>query len=293
MSEAEKRQHARRIFPEDVYTYVEGSRLDAATTDISAGGAFFKADRPLERGALVAVVFKRQSETEDAIFLVGRVVRISEKPQKGVGLRWTKAVTEAAPSRLAWFLTSVLGVDEPEVTQQRERGRWEMLSVYQFPETESAAAGFDASLAAERLSDAAKFSMEEPSPVPGEAPDDGSLTTRIARSGLRARASLSATVTREGHSSPGLITHLGATSFYLRTDVVPTDERELLVIRFGIPAHDVEVGVTCQCRVTGRDDGAVSASPGLDLEIARLEEEEPGILRKYVRWLHFQALARD
>jgi len=281
------------MFPEDVYTYVEGTRLDAATTDISAGGAFFQTTDPLRMGSLVAVVFKRQSETEDAVFLVGRVVRMRTSAPAGVGLRWTKAVTEAAPAKLAWFLTSVLGVDEPAVTQQRERGRWEMLSVHIFPEPESDAPGPGSDSLAASLAEAAEFSLEEPPPTATQSPEDGSLTTRIARSGLRAPAGLDATVILGDRTAAGLITHLGATSLYVQTEIMPAEKSGLLVVSFDVLTKNREVRVVCECRETARDDGASTGAPGLDLEIVRLEEEEAGLLRKYVRWLHFQALARE
>ncbi len=39
MAGSERRRHKRRTFEEDAYTYIDGSRLDSLSMDVSPGGA--------------------------------------------------------------------------------------------------------------------------------------------------------------------------------------------------------------------------------------------------------------
>jgi len=308
MTGTERRKHLRRTFEEDVYTYIDGNRLDSLSSDVSVGGALFRTEQDLQEGAHVAIVFKRQAQLKEPVFIIGTVQRRQTEPFRGVALKWTKALTHASPSELGWFLTTVLGVTDPQVDHVREPGQWNMLSLYRFADQGSddepgRGQGQDgedslevaAAMAAKILDGKlafCEFSPAQPSyPHSGE---DGSLTIQIARSGLRAPARIDGVLDVGDRSESVRITHLGVSSLFVQTGTRPPASREMVKLSFNIPASEGETPIICQCRITKVDDGASFGIQGLDLEIVRLEEgSHTGILKKFVRWLHFQALTID
>ena len=130
---AERRESERRELDEEVFCYIESTRCDARTKDISAGGMFLASEEEVPLGSLVAMVFRFQASVGNApVFLMGRVVRQQGPPNPGAGLRWEKAVCAGPPIQLALFLRSTLGV-APDGIIQRPMGRnQEMKSLFAF-----------------------------------------------------------------------------------------------------------------------------------------------------------------
>ena len=270
MTPTERRQHPRRSFEGDVYTYIDGNRLDSESIDVSEGGALFRTDQELPIGAHVAMVFKKQAQLKEPVFLIGRVQRRHTDLCPGVGLQWTKAVTQAAPSELIWFLATVLGVKDAQVDHAREPGHWNMLAMHRFPgPTAPGGAGVDAGEGGESLVDAARLAarvlsgdrtpdgFSPKSPGYSRTDEDGSLTVRIAKSGLRAPAGLDGILDTGEGSESVRITHLGSSSLFVQTGAKPPAQSDSIRLSFEVPAKG------------------------------------GGIPEKFVRWLHFQALTVD
>jgi len=305
---SERRRHKRRAFEEDVYTYIDGSRLDSLSMDVSPGGALFRTEQDLPLGATVAIVFKKQAQLKEPVFMVGTVQRRQTNPFLGVALRWTKAVTQASPSELGWFLVTVLGMSDPQIDHVREPGQWNMLSLHRFAVEAAEVDPGDgqgpdslesldaAATRAARILDGEPNSGGFSSTTPDypRTSEDGSLTVQIARSGLRAPAGINGVLDIGNKSESVRITHLGVSSLFVQTGKRPTGSSESVVVRFNIPASAEKIPIICQCRVSYLDQGDTIGRQGLDLEITRLEEgKHKGILKKFVKWLHFQALATD
>lgn len=292
-----RRKSERRHFEEEIYTYVEGNRLDADSRDVSAGGAFLRTWQSIPVDAKVAVVFKKQAQTTSPVFVVGKVIRSQEGEVPGVALTWEKALTVGAPSELEWFLSAMFGILAPAVKMEKEPGKWEMLSVYRFGPEGADAEGAEE---AEKPFDAAsqctvrEFPLESLSREYSRSDQDGSLTVRIAKSGLRAPAGIDAELLMGEDVQTVRITHLGATSMFVQTGMAPPDTHSVAVVRFSVRTTAADVPVTCQCRVTAVVSGDETGIPGVDLEFIRVDEgDEDGILKKFVRWLHFEALTED
>ena len=293
-----RRKSPRRHFEEEIYTYVEGNRLDADIQDVSAGGAFLRTWQSIPVDAKVAVVFKKQAQTTSPVFVVGRVVRSQADPAPGVALVWEKALTVGAPSELEWFLSSMFGIVAPLVKMEKEPGKWEMLSVHRFAEAEDEAEGGEedakASFDAASHRTVRQFPLEALAAEYPSADEDGSLTVRIAKSGLRAPAEIDGELVMGDAVQTVRITHLGASTMFVQTGMAPPETHSVAVVRFTIRTTSEEVPIICQCRVTSTDSGSQTGIPGVDLEIIRVDEgNEAGILTKFVRWLHFEALTED
>jgi hypothetical protein len=192
---ANKRAFPRRPLDEKIHTYIQGVRVDASTQDLSAGGMFFRTDKEVPIGGLIALAFRRQAQLGKPIFLVGRVMRRQTAPVAGLGLEWVRAVTQAPPAELEWFVSSLLGIQDVEATQELVPGKWEMKTIYHFPRNSEPTPPHaiseppgrpDQSAAAPRLARTAPaqnaaVSFTDTPPVATHVPheEQGALTTRI------------------------------------------------------------------------------------------------------------------
>jgi hypothetical protein len=119
----------------------------------------------------------------------------------------------------------------------------------------------------------------------------GTITDQIDRQRVRAAANQPATMLFREVSLPVTIRSLGIDSLFVETRVRPVGASEGLIVRFEVPAREGSVAIGCSCRIVGEEDGEESTAPGLELAIQELDEGgHPGILRRYVRWLHFNTL---
>lgn len=295
----ERRSATRRVFKEDFHAYIGTQRLDWSTMDISAGGAFFSTNAVLPLGTDVVVVFKKQASHDEPVFLAGRVVRRQLAPAAGVGVRWTKATTKGSTAHLQGFLSSILGIEAPTIVREREPDRRQVMSVFRFPKEglpPVVLPEFDDAMS-KTLTEATGTRDEQRGNPPGTQLDsrfaqEGAITRRIARFGLRAPASLPARLRAGAQTIDAMITHIGATGMFVQTPLpFPKDLRNVEV-HFKVPLKSEDVELACSCRVIGSDDGKTTGTPGLDLEFLSVDEgSHQGILRKYVRWLHFRALS--
>ncbi|MFH1530675.1 MAG: PilZ domain-containing protein [Pseudomonadota bacterium] len=282
MGQGENRRiHHRWESRDTIYGYVDGARFAAKSEDLSSGGLFIETRDDVPVGALISLVFRTQMKSEEPpIFLVGRVMRRQVTPAQGIGLRWEKAVFTGPVAVLHDFLVAHLRLVDPAVvTLTGTRG--EAQAVYHFnalPEAPVTAP-----------------SMEVPDTIRrGDVPlDSGPVTSRISRKSSLAPANVPSRISLDGEEEPIQVLALGVKSMF--TSAPPT-----LLIQ-----ADIEVTVTlsvrtrtgiaeiaCLCVVTRFEEGNEDDPDTLDLEIIDVREQKDhvGLLSRYVRWLHFNAL---
>lgn len=278
---ADRRIHHRWESKDTIYGYVDGARFAAKSEDLSSGGLFIETLDDVPIGALISLVFRQQVKSEDPpIFLIGRVMRRQKAPTQGIGLRWEKAVFTGATAVLRRFLVDHLRLVDPAiVTLTGAKG--EARAVHYFSALP---------VAPETRPDA---------PIPDTirrgdvAQDAGPVTSRITRKSSMATANVTARISLDGEEEEILVHSLGVKGMY--TSAPPT----LVVI------PDIEVTVTlsvrtrtgladiaCLCLVTRFEDGDEDDPETMDLEILDVKEAKGhiGLLSRYVRWLHFNAL---
>ncbi|NOZ02505.1 MAG: PilZ domain-containing protein [Deltaproteobacteria bacterium] len=323
-----KRKYPRTVVEKKVHCYIEGARLDAITANISNGGMFLKTanirDIPLD--SLVGLVF-RSSAAGQTTFLFGNVVRKQTLPIEGVGLKWEKAVTIGDRDQLARFLKDMFNIADPIISEEAGDAHRPPKRVFRFASLDRGTPGGLSAIgkgpsgvtAAERQrglkvrpddSDLKRVKVvhTEKTPPPTYrwvAPDyvpngntmphgkaRGVITSMIHRSEMRAPVSHKVFVTVQGHESELKMLNIGLDGMFIETPYVPSDLSAGVSVRFEIRTKRGPVPIVCQCHVTGVDDGSASGHAGMDLSIDKLDEgNNEGILKRYVKWLHFQSLS--
>jgi hypothetical protein len=308
---AERRRFERWKFEEGVYCYIEGTRFDARSADVSSGGMFFETARPILPGTEVAMVFRTQLDKGDRpIFLVGRVMRRQVKPVAGVGVRWERASTPATPEALTAFLKGVLRV-EPRGIEVKPFGASGIVqAVFEFPldpeqlqgarvsdvEEESAPVAGGATFEhTEELEDTMPEEVisAKTDKVPPRIAGAGPLTMQISTGGTNAPANIQARIEVRKKWLTVKISALGSQHMFVESRGEELEPGLEAQVRFDLPVKGGETQVACRCRIVSRGKDFRSAQNGVLLEIIRVEEGKfPGILNNYVRWLHFHALRK-
>ncbi len=135
----DQRQFQRYALADKMYCYVDGTRFDARSQDISAGGLFIRTPRRVPLGAHIALVFKDSNDPDGApVFLVGKVMRRQSEPVPGIGLRWERATTEGSAARLELFLTLRMGILPEKIVRETYGPREEGRNAFYFGGQESA-----------------------------------------------------------------------------------------------------------------------------------------------------------
>ena len=145
MSQAsDRRAFPRRPFELAVFAYENGARFHAIPTDISLGGAYLSTNQ-VERiaiGDLLSVVFGEDSGCIEPVYLFGEVVRrTTAGTERGIGLRWTKAVSCADAASLAQFVERVFGVKATAAEARVTAGYGKFRSVFSFAPVHKHATG--------------------------------------------------------------------------------------------------------------------------------------------------------
>ncbi len=314
MGGRERRLFARYPLKEAFYCYaVDGTRLDAHSEDISAGGIFLKTEDELEAGAPIALVFKNDPSRTSPIYLTGKIVRRTTEPTSGVGVEWVKAVSNGPQAELTQFLCDVLRLRDPQIRAEVIPGQGPPRVEFTFPrvavfgdqdvqsfleDEEEETADLSEQLRQEREARAPQAPAEAPllpsRPAPAfvRSREDGALTRQIEAGELRSPANVKAFVDIGGTRSKGLITHLGTKGLFLRTLTPPREPVKRADVSFELRVRGGMATIRCRCKVLNIDDGHVTRTPGLDLELVRVDEDgQDGVLRAYVRWLTFRAMA--
>ncbi len=313
MGGRERRLFERIPLTEAFYCYaVDGTRLDAHSQDISSGGIFLKTEDDLSQGAPIASVFKNDPSRTSPVYLTGKIVRCTNTPFKGVGVEWVKAVSNGPENELTRFLEEVLHIRDPQIYVEAVPGQENPRVEFTFPrvavfgdddvrnfheDEEEATADISDQLRAERESKIAESGERaampsQPSPTFNRSRDDGALTRQINAGELRAVAEVKAVMDIAGKRVNVLITHLGTNGMFVRTMLPPRDPVKRADVKFELRVRGGMAEIKCRCKVIAIDDGRTSRTPGIDLAIARLDEDgNDGVLKAYVRWLTFRNMA--
>lgn len=130
--------------------------------------------------------------------------------------------------------------------------------------------------------------------MPHSDRQQGAITGMIHRKDLRAPTSQPATLSIGGSEMDVLITHIGLDGLFVEAPLVPANQEVDVCIRFEVNTRDGIIPLTCNCRIATVDNGSNWGKPGMDLEFSDvIEGKHPGILKRYVKWLHFNALSKD
>jgi hypothetical protein len=284
---SDSRQYPRRPFAERIFCYVDGERLDACTRDLSAGGLFFEAGRARDvpTGAVVAVVLKDRVEELGTLFLFGRVVRHGATDTSGLAVRWEKAVGPIDKERMATALREVFRIRAFGIEEGSVPSTGQVISVFRFvPEVLDDGAG-DGTPRVENPVGPELFGGLRPDWKTHQG--NGPVTQEIDVTRVGIQTNVKAVLAFDGASVQGRVSWLSTTRLRFVTRMVPADETLLLAISFDIPTRTGAVTVTCHGRVASveREEGESASSLVIDVE--RIDERgQPGVLRRYVRWLH-------
>ena len=308
----DQRVYPRKTHREEIYCYLDGDRFDAGSGDISAGGLFLKTKRDIPIGFCVAMVFKKGLDILSPVYLLGRIVRKQEEPVPGVGLQWTKAITDSPTPYLAEFLHSRMGLESPQVTREYPSDGGKKRSVYRFPRSPSLSGQED--LPVEEETTAGKEMPAAPSESGSGASGSGRRATQlhgvdldVVRRGRKVKKELSAlpahVVKQSDGASPGplsvvvqrgdtlaptqlaavieyrgrgiaaVLLGLGIRSMYLKAPIRAETIPGTINVLFEIPAKDgTKVPVTCACRLLYLETSDPPSSRGIELEIDHYEE---------------------
>ncbi len=304
--------HGRRRYPrwevdESVYCYIDGSRLDAQSLDISSGGMFLETENEAMPGTNVILVFQTQFSSADfPIFLVGRVMRRQASPTQGLGLRWLGASTQGNELQLALFLRKVLKIQDPNIERKPVGRKAIFQSCFEFStETKTTAESSDVEAKPQRAVRAGSRKLAD-IPVQlifSESPKqrrakfiqaedaDGPLTQKTRRKDSLAPVDIHTAVEIRGRSLDVHLEYLGLEEAWMVGQNLPGTKGDEVVLTIPVTTRGGQTEVRCCCEILGIDLVSQDLVTTLEVMITSCEEErEKGIFFDYVRWLHFNAI---
>lgn len=289
MDQQDRRQHERHLHSEGVFCYVDGSRFDASSLDISRGGLFIRTDSDVPIGATLALVFQPEYDPDSPpIFLVGKVVRKTDQPRRGIGLQWIRALTESPRAELVRFLTTKLGLSESEVRLEEYGPLKKIRSIYEFPTTSPS--GPEPGVTAPKGAPA--FAVPETGPAPEkqeQAP--GPMTAVINATSTMVTVKLEALAVLDGEKTRCQVVGLSIDALLLRVGTKPRGYSESVPVLFTVPAKQGLIKISCRC-LTGafrRSEDGVGFE--FELTIRDLDEgDHPGVLKTYIKWALHKSL---
>lgn len=232
---SDRRRHERAPLDEGVYCYIDGSRFDTRSNDVSEGGLFLRTDAQIPVGGLIALVFRPEFNPDSPpIFLVGQVVRQQQTPVAGVGLQWVRAVTESPRLELAHFLVRKLGVKEPSVGLQEHGPNREMRSVFEFPLAPVPPEPIDKTSDQPDLAGASSLPEAPSAEQPGEAP--GPMTATVTSTATPVAANLEALTVLDGKRQRCRIAGLNLERLLLHVQDKPDAYSESIPVIFTLPS---------------------------------------------------------
>lgn len=120
----------------------------------------------------------------------------------------------------------------------------------------------------------------------------GSITSEVAAADVRAPAGVQAVMRVDELRVPVRVTDLGVSALFLNTPLAPVDPEADVFVEFQVSTRDGDLPVTLTCGVS--DVRNTDKIKGIELVIRKVDEGgRKGILKRYVRWLHYNALAGD
>jgi hypothetical protein len=283
MQNTERRRHERWLLNEKASCYIDATRRDVSSGDMSRGGMFILSSTLHESGSKMAVILDSSREVYPPVYLVGIVVRHETSPRHGVGVEWVRAVGHS-PGAVGSVVQKSLGFYPRKIVEEHYGDGGDTAFVYRFPP--SARTG--------TTPVPARPAHFLPTSVP--VGTGGPMTERLLKTDLRQSARLPAIARLGEQHIGGTITCLGQNGAFFTTDCLPDDAllrgRPPAQLSFDFKTARQKIPVRCECVVTEFDDGATTSTPGLDLEFSSVDEGDyAGILAKYVRWLHFNIVS--
>lgn len=311
-----RRRHQRWRLEKDLFCYVDGRRLDARCENISEGGLFLctRDHLALPLGATVGLVLRQEAGYGHPVFLFGRVARKQSGETPGVGLQWEKAVTDGAAQQLSDFLKKMFRMPEVDIRKEPGELPGTQRSVYRFPfqsmnpvvpvqyrkrpEGEAPPVNRLDDAAPMAASDLPGGSLEVPTHVfTGEALPhsgaSGAISQMIARKRALSPVSLDAGLTADNMEGRGKVIRLGLDNLIVMVESIQADTSSYLSASIGIPCETGYRQIVCRCLVEGVADGRKPGERAMELRIVEIDEcGSPGVLSRYVKWLHFNSLAK-
>lgn len=310
-----RRSHTRWRLEKDLFCYVDGRRLDARCENISEGGLFVQTGdhMALPLGATVGLVFRQETGYGHPVFLFGRVRRRQAGEQPGVGLQWDKAVTDGASDQLRDFLERMFKIPAPDIREgsggppgaERCVFRFPLQSTnpvltlkYQKPNPDEAPVN--------RLDRAAPLPVSR---VPGGSLDvpphvftgeelnhskkPGAISQAVARKRSLSPVSLDAELVSDNAQGKGKVIRMGLEALVIQARDFHADTSSYVSTRVSIPSETGYFPIVCKCLVESSADGTGHGEKVLELKVTDVDEcGKPGVLSRYVKWLHFHSLAR-
>lgn len=315
-----QRKFPRRPVTENIYSYVDGVRLDASSANVSVGGMFLRTRsyQKVPIGSLISVVFQSAMAARYKIYLVARVVRTQEEPIAGLGLKWERAYTKDAAKPLAHFLQRLLGIRSTVIEEQIRLDAAVSRFVYVFGAqpggqdraTEDAAEGRSpgdsTDVGASEVDEVrvVQVAAAETPPVgtlcaPIIVPDieadrgPGAMTQELSLHSLRAPTNLPARATfGDGQAKAVTINALGVTSLTLCADAPISGPFGTIPVSFDIPHVGKPVAVGVDGTLTGIDLPRGGQFLTIEIDIDKVDEgRSPGVFAAFVRWLHSRDVA--
>ena len=303
----ERRRSTRWLHEEEVLCYFQGDRLGAFSKDLSRTGMFLGTARAVPIDGRVALIFKQRFAEETPIYLVGRVVRHQAEPVPGLGIQWIKAISDATPQQLSNFLKNVLDV---EAGSDIEEIRYETgdVSTYSFegtpksvdhPKPEKKRSALEL---LDRLNVAETLPrVEDPAPPPDPAPAPkqpaqtltGPITMRVDNQKVYAPCKIPGTLVVKGVQVECAIRGLATWGLFVETETTPPVGMDVGMI-FDLRTKSGDARLVLRCDVEAQKGAKEGWAAGLDLKITNPGDPlGSALLTRYVRWLHFRAVADD
>lgn len=117
----------------------------------------------------------------------------------------------------------------------------------------------------------------------------GQVSSVVEKSDTVMPCSVNGVLVMRGVHLPVVITQIGLTAATVSSPFVPVDDTEKLELSFFIGTKRGEAPLKCHGRMTSVVTGK---EPGFKMAFSRLDEgASPGILRRYLKWLHFNNVA--
>lgn len=270
----ERRLHPRSPMERDIVCYINGARFDAQSRNMGVGGMFlsFSGSKVIAEGSVVGILSKPRSGVATPLFVVGRVVWMKPPPFPGVGLQWVKVVTRGPAAELSRFMGEVFGLKDVHVRRETPSSGGEAVNACYFEPDGAGQIELDKTFA----------SPDKP----------GAISEMTEQKGKTAATALDGRITLDGKEVDARVTQLGMTGLTVETQTAPMDTQDPVKVKMGILSKEGTTRVVCRCRIVA----AVQTLRAIRLELAieKLDEgRHSGILKRYVRWLHFKSLSGD
>ena len=311
----ERRRSKRWINEEEVLCYFQGDRLGAYSKDLSSTGMFVGTTMDVRIQGRVALIFRQRYARDNPIYLVGEVARRQVDPVPGLGIRWVKAITDASPPQLKKFLKEVIQVDAGDAIEETDQD-YGAVSSFIFPTARPVGSekrskkksvlelldmlNVDASKPNDHGDTGGQRGQRvatrptEPAPAPEPEPAvSGPITLRVDNQKVYGPCRIPGTLVIDAAQTESMIRGLATWGLFVETEAKPQVGSEVGLI-FDLRTKSGDARLVLRCEVAAHKPAKEGWSAGLGLTIT-----DPGdplgeaLLKRYVRWLHFRAVADD